>query len=352
MPTSAITPRVIRRGSLDWVKFDVELARDGSVDPVDKALYAALATFVDRDGRDTDPDPDGEDVPTRTRLARCIGRSVDTVDRATKRLEAKGLLRVERRRDPDNAKRHLPSVYELLDHEWWDERASARAAARAEARRAARVEAQDDGGGRTAAARGSRTGAARGGRTDAARGSRMGAADVFKNPDSENPDPDARVRARETGDRDDTDGRTDLAPLTDGPSGPDVELIEVGSEPLAVASAIVARLDLARLDARPGQVAQITQAVAEVLSRPGMDAAQVERYTVAKVAEARTVKYLLGALAPSRLVDLLAFRAAASAELAEPEPCRQHPGASRRGDGECAGCFADRAAVDARAEVG
>ncbi|MCU1617410.1 MAG: helix-turn-helix protein, partial [Frankiales bacterium] len=39
---SSMCPRVIRPSRLDWVKFDAELARDGSVEPVDKALYAAL----------------------------------------------------------------------------------------------------------------------------------------------------------------------------------------------------------------------------------------------------------------------------------------------------------------------
>ncbi|MFB4320705.1 hypothetical protein [Actinomadura sp. 21ATH] len=183
-PPDSFTPRVVRPAEMDWVKFDAQLARDGSVEPVDKALYAALASFVDKDDRDSNPDPDGDDVPTRAVLAACIGRSVDTVDRATKRLEERGLLRVERRRDPSNPRAHLPSVYELLDHELWDERA----AARAEARRARRQRRQEqppanlpapdkpDEGGRMDAARGSRTGAARGGRMDAARGSRTGAA--------------------------------------------------------------------------------------------------------------------------------------------------------------------------------
>ena len=154
------TPRVIRRATLDWVKYDAAIARDGSIDPVDKALYAALASFADSDYRETDPDPDSPDVPTRARLAQCIGRSVDTVDRAIRRLEERGIIRVTRRRDPDNPRRWMPSVYELLDHEWWDERAAERARARAEAR----------------AARGGRMDAARGSRMDAARGSRMDAA--------------------------------------------------------------------------------------------------------------------------------------------------------------------------------
>ncbi|MET7695843.1 hypothetical protein ABZT06_49690 [Streptomyces sp. NPDC005483] len=169
-------PRVIRRGAVvDWVKFDAELARDGSVDPVDKALYAAIASFVDAATRESaesaevDPNNVPDRVPTRKRLAECIGRSVDTVDRATKRLEAYGLLRVERVADPNHPKRHLPSTYELLDHHRWDERAEQRAAAR----RAAR---NPSGGGRSGAATPGRTGAATGGRTDAATPGRTDAA--------------------------------------------------------------------------------------------------------------------------------------------------------------------------------
>ncbi|MFD0547690.1 helix-turn-helix domain-containing protein [Streptomyces mexicanus] len=161
-------PRVVRAEGLDWVKFDRQLARDGSVPTTWKALYAALASFADQDSRET-PDglEDDEDVPTRARLAECIGKSVDTVDRATKGLEGLGLLEVERRQDPDNPKRNIPSLYRLLDHEIWDERAAERAARRKaerEARasaRAAKTQAEEQtGGGRTHAARGSRTHAA------------------------------------------------------------------------------------------------------------------------------------------------------------------------------------------------
>jgi hypothetical protein len=158
---------------MDWVKFDATLARDGSCDPVDKALYAAIASFVDCDTREspdtTDVDPDRlpGDIPTRKRLAECIGKSVDTVDRATKRLEARGLLRVHRQADPDNSRRMLPSEYELLDHHIWDERAAERAL-----RRRARTEAvaavPNDGGGRTGAATPGRIHAATPGRTGAA----------------------------------------------------------------------------------------------------------------------------------------------------------------------------------------
>ncbi|TFV33150.1 hypothetical protein E4K10_30175 [Streptomyces sp. T1317-0309] len=151
------------------MKFDAELARDGSVDPVDKALYAAIGSFVDAETRespsmdDLDPNNVPPWVPTRKRLAECIGKSVDTVDRGTKRLESRGLLKVHRQPDPLNPRRMLPSEYELLDHHVWDERAALRAADRA-AERANRR----SGGGRTDAATPDRTDAATPGRTGAA----------------------------------------------------------------------------------------------------------------------------------------------------------------------------------------
>ncbi|KPI31438.1 hypothetical protein OV320_2654 [Actinobacteria bacterium OV320] len=169
-----ILPRATRRASrLDWVKFDFELARDGSVDPTDKALYAALASFVDVETRESPETTDTDcnviplDVPTRKRLAACIGRSVDTVDRATARLEARGLLRVHRQQDPDNPKLNLPSEYELLDHEIWDQRAADRAAARA-ARKGVQADRPDQGGGRMDAATPGRASAATPGRMGAA----------------------------------------------------------------------------------------------------------------------------------------------------------------------------------------
>ncbi|MFJ3084621.1 hypothetical protein ACIPJG_33390 [Streptomyces halstedii] len=158
-------PRVVRPEGLDWVKFDKQLARDGSVSTTWKALYAALASFAEQDSRETpDGAVDDDDVPTRQRLAECIGKSLDTVDRATKGLEEIGLLDVERRKDPDNPKRNIPSLYRLLDHELWDERAAARAAARKAEREARAAKKKTD------------AAAQEGGRTHAARGGRMGAA--------------------------------------------------------------------------------------------------------------------------------------------------------------------------------
>ncbi|MFZ3543980.1 helix-turn-helix domain-containing protein [Streptomyces sp. 4.24] len=154
-----VIPRVVSEAAIDWVKFDALLARDGSVEPVDKALYAAIASFADQGTRETEDALDADDIPTRKVLARCIGRSVDTVDRATKRLEDKGLLDVERRPDPNNPRVNIPSIYRLLDHERWDERAAVRAEKRqaerdlrSAARKAKQQAREGEGGGRTSAA--------------------------------------------------------------------------------------------------------------------------------------------------------------------------------------------------------
>jgi hypothetical protein len=167
-------PRVVRDSTLDWVKIDAAVARDGALDPTAKALYMALATFADKGTRATDADPNGFDIPTRKALAACIGASVDTVDRTTARLEAyringRPLLIVERRKDPLRPKSHLPSVYHLLDHELWDARAAERHAARKAARNTPK-------GGRMDAATPSRMDAATPSRMDAATPSRMDAA--------------------------------------------------------------------------------------------------------------------------------------------------------------------------------
>jgi hypothetical protein len=121
---TGIKPYATRRGDrLDWVRFDFELARDGSIEPTDKALYAAIASFVDIETRrssgafGTVTNDVAEDVPTRKRLAECIGKSIYTVDRSVKSLEQLGLLKVHRRTHPDNPKVCIPSEYELLPYQ-------------------------------------------------------------------------------------------------------------------------------------------------------------------------------------------------------------------------------------------
>ncbi|MEU4541597.1 hypothetical protein AB0G15_42895 [Streptosporangium sp. NPDC023825] len=314
------TPRVTRPAGLDWVKFDADLARDGSVDPVDKALYAALASFVDAEERDSDPDPGGRDVPTRARLAQCIGRSLDTVDRSTKRLEDRGLLHVHRRRDPANPRLHLPSVYELLDHERWDERAAARAKARQEAR-----------GGRMDAARGSRTGAARGGRMDAARGSRTGAADVFREgvEKEEEPPPPPVPHAPQA--------PPAVVTAEEGEEG------EISGNTPPVSAEAVAWVRALPWRRQPGQ--RQRERLAELVTQAwtvGWTPDALQRELVVELEGVRS----LYAVWTTRLQDLAPPRPSLPLSgdlraLQEP-PCPTHPGAGRRGDGECARCWVDR----------
>lgn len=127
---------------------------------------------------------------------------------------------------------------------------------------------------------------------------------------------------------------------------PHLQAENVSDDVLARAAEMTARLDLTRLDAKPKQVIQITQALAEALTRPDADPATVERYAAAKVTEGRTVKYLLNGFSPERLtVGLPAYRTAGTSASVPVEACATHPGASRRTDGECAGCWADRADI-------
>lgn len=90
--------------------------------------------------------------------------------------------------------------------------------------------------------------------------------------------------------------------------------VSVSTETLRQAAEIASRLDLARLDAKPKQVIQITQALAEALTHPAADPATVERYAAATIASShqRRVVYLLNGLSPERLtIGLPAYRAAA-----------------------------------------
>jgi DNA-binding MarR family transcriptional regulator len=120
-------------------------------------------------------------------------------------------------------------------------------------------------------------------------------------------------------------------------------MVEVSADVLAQAAAIASRLDLARLDAKPKQVIQITQALAEALSHPAADPATLERYTAAKVTDGHTVKYVLNGLSPERLtIGLPAYRIAGNRPSEPLEDCTTHPGAARRTGGECAGCWTDR----------
>jgi DNA-binding transcriptional MocR family regulator len=86
-------------------------------------VYAAIASFVDpKTGMSPSVTADvgstvlPENIPTRKRLASCIGKSIFTVDRSIKRLEQRGLILVHRHTHPENTKAHAPSQYELLPY--------------------------------------------------------------------------------------------------------------------------------------------------------------------------------------------------------------------------------------------
>lgn len=112
----------------------------------------------------------------------------------------------------------------------------------------------------------------------------------------ENPDPDARAR----------DGRTDESSS------------EVAEKELELARVIEARLDLQRIDAKPKQVQQIRQAIAEALAR-GVEFATVARHAEVKLREANTCRYFIAGFGPDYL-SAAPEAAPAAAELA-PEWC-------------------------------
>jgi hypothetical protein len=90
------------------------VARDGSADfkGTPKELYMVLVTFSDVQGRTTE-----KGYPYRSVLAKALGVSVKTVDRATRSLEIMGLATVTRRKNPDNPEENDANVYAL--HDGW-----------------------------------------------------------------------------------------------------------------------------------------------------------------------------------------------------------------------------------------
>jgi hypothetical protein len=90
------------------------IARDGSNEfkGTPKELYLVLITYSDTQGRDTE-----KGYPYRTRLAKDLGVSVKTVDRATTRLEELGIATVTRRKLDGNPMENDANLYEL--HDGW-----------------------------------------------------------------------------------------------------------------------------------------------------------------------------------------------------------------------------------------
>lgn len=114
-PSNQHRPAVDREGptGLRFGMFATCVVRDGSEDisGKPKELYILLVTFADTEGRDTD-----KGYPYRTALAKALGCSTKTVDRATCALEGIGLVSVHRRKLPGSTENDA-NRYEL--HDGW-----------------------------------------------------------------------------------------------------------------------------------------------------------------------------------------------------------------------------------------
>ncbi|MFF3680236.1 hypothetical protein ACFYYS_40470 [Streptomyces sp. NPDC002120] len=139
MTSSAFRPADVSLG-LDYIEFDVRVARDGTCAATAKATYMALATFANIEDHTTlDPataagfseEARRALLPYRTSVAARIGRSVDTVDKGTKELVARELLLIAPQ--TSDAGDRDANIYHLTDREQWARRTLERAAARAEA---------------------------------------------------------------------------------------------------------------------------------------------------------------------------------------------------------------------------
>ncbi|MFD9685244.1 hypothetical protein ACFXPX_05085 [Kitasatospora sp. NPDC059146] len=125
-------------GGLDYIEFDARLARDGSCPTTTKAAYMALATFCDIEEHITltaeevaawSSDVRQALLPYRRTVAACLGRSVDTFDRAATDLVDRRFLLVEPQTAPGNPAVPDANVYRLTDKERWARQLLERAAA-------------------------------------------------------------------------------------------------------------------------------------------------------------------------------------------------------------------------------
>lgn len=114
---------------------------------------------------------------------------------------------------------------------------------------------------------------------------------------SEEPSANPSVRsARGSGAADDADDGREHG-RTDGQSP------TITEEHRATARELAEHANLSRVDARRSQVRQVADALALALAH-GYSAEQLRAHLRAKLAEARTVRYVLNALDPARLDDI------------------------------------------------
>ncbi|WP_411132723.1 hypothetical protein [Streptomyces sp. 030-HV] len=116
LPSNGHRPSVNRPGpvGLRFGMFASCVARDGAPDikGTPKELYMVLVTFSDIEGRNTK-----KGYPYRSVLAKALGVSVKTVDRATRALAATGLLSVEQRKVEGKPDENDANLYTL--HDGW-----------------------------------------------------------------------------------------------------------------------------------------------------------------------------------------------------------------------------------------
>ncbi|MQS17523.1 hypothetical protein F7Q99_36395 [Streptomyces kaniharaensis] len=115
-------------GGLDYIEFDVRLARDGSCPTVTKAAYMALASFANIEDHTTltaeavaawSDEVRRAMLPYRKTLAACIGRTTKTLDRATTDLVQREFLIVTAQSTPGNPAVADANHYRLVDQERW-----------------------------------------------------------------------------------------------------------------------------------------------------------------------------------------------------------------------------------------
>ncbi|MEV7123705.1 hypothetical protein [Kitasatospora griseola] len=115
-------PRVRRTPGIDFVKLDARIACFGGRSPNYKAVYAAVASFVNLHSRAVTERP-----PTIRELMACTGLGRTAVTDALAQMRADGLLLMRDQYAPaDEGGGRLASSYALLDGRLWRARAAAR----------------------------------------------------------------------------------------------------------------------------------------------------------------------------------------------------------------------------------
>lgn len=254
-----------------------------------KALLLAYANRTDAHGYT---------YPGVERLAAETGMSQSTVIRTRKGLEARNLLRHQRRVKPSG--RSTSNMYRIN----LDKLRSMRRAPKDFGDDSMALEFDDEfGDASTALDQAKKSGSDQptchsdtlGGSTvtpSPCHSDTLGGGTVTPNP-SEEPSDDPSVRsARESAatERGSIDGRTDDAP-------------SITEEHRATARELAQHADLAKVGARQSQVPQVADALAAALAL-GYSADQLRAHLRAKLNEARTVRYVLNALDPTRLADI------------------------------------------------